>query len=224
MIQGGRFERQAGSHFNPYVYDDIKTVADHVHWAGNKGPHAGNARSAAAGGGHAHAGLLIYQEDTWSTEYRGKIFMNNIHGARINMDIPERAGSGFVGHHGADFINFNDQWSQILNLQSGPDGAVYMIDWYDKNQCHHNDPNGHDRTNGRIFKIGYSGPSRSRIAVPRDLAKESDESLLMDQLQLANEHAKDNWLARHARRLLQERAASGRLKIDVQQKIAEFRK
>ena len=28
-----------------------------------------------------------------------------------------------------------------------------MIDWYDKNQCHHNDVNGHDRTNGRIFKV-----------------------------------------------------------------------
>ncbi len=37
MVQGGRFTRQAGSHFNPYVYDDIKTIADHVHWAGNKG-------------------------------------------------------------------------------------------------------------------------------------------------------------------------------------------
>jgi len=59
VIQGARYHRQAGSHFNPYVYDDIKTIADHVHWAGNKGPHAGNARSASAGGGHAHAGLLF---------------------------------------------------------------------------------------------------------------------------------------------------------------------
>ena len=46
MVQGGRFTRQAGSHFNPHVYDDITTIADHVHWVGNKGPHAANARSA----------------------------------------------------------------------------------------------------------------------------------------------------------------------------------
>jgi hypothetical protein len=84
--------------------------------------------------------------------------MNNIHGQRINMDVPVREGSGFVGKHGADFINFNDRWSQVLNLLTGPDGSVFMIDWYDKNQCHHNDVNGHDRSNGRIFKISYGEP------------------------------------------------------------------
>jgi putative membrane-bound dehydrogenase-like protein len=198
MIQGGRFERQAGSHFNPYVYDDIKTFADHVHWVGNKGPHAGNSRSAAAGGGHAHAGMLIYQEDNWPEQYRGKLFMNNIHGACINMDIPERQGSGFVGHHGPNFIDFNDSWSQIINLEAGPDGAVYMIDWYDKNQCHHTDPNGHDRTNGRIFKVAY-GDTRW---APVDLQKKTDGELI----NVAIQHG--GWGSRHARRILQERAAS----------------
>ena len=53
--------------------------------------------------------------------------MNNIHGACINMDVPERQGSGFVGHHGPNLIDFNDSWSQIINLEAGPDGAVYMI-------------------------------------------------------------------------------------------------
>ena len=71
MIQGGRYTRQAGSHFNPYVYDDITTIADHVHWVGKQGPHAGNSRSAAAGGGHAHAGLLVYQGTNWPAESRG---------------------------------------------------------------------------------------------------------------------------------------------------------
>lgn len=199
MIQGGRFQRQAGSHFNPYIYDDIKTFADHVHWVGNKGPHAGNSRSAAAGGGHAHAGMLIYQEDNWPEQYRGKLFMNNIHGACINMDIPERQGSGFVGHHAPNFIDFNDSWSQIINLEAGPDGAVYMIDWYDKNQCHHTDPNGHDRTNGRIFKIAYG---QTKWA-PVDLQKNSDDQLIA--LAVNN----GGWASRHARRILQERAAGG---------------
>jgi len=200
MIQGGRFERQAGSHFNPYIYDDIKTFADHVHWVGNKGPHAGNSRSAAAGGGHAHAGMLIYQEASWPEQYRGKLFMNNIHGACINMDIPERQGSGFVGHHAPNFIDFNDSWSQIINLEAGPDGAVYMIDWYDKNQCHHTDPNGHDRTNGRIFKIAYGASSK-----PYDLSAWDNDHLVLALL------LKSAWPARHARRVLQERAARGHL-------------
>ena len=196
MIQGGRFQRQAGSHFNPYIYDDIKTFADHVHWVGNKGPHAANARSAAAGGGHAHAGMMIYQEENWPEQFRGKLFMNNIHGACINMDVPERKGSGFVGHHAPNLIDFNDSWSQIINLEAGPDGAVYMIDWYDKNQCHHTDPNGHDRTNGRIFRVAYGDLKVS----PVDLTKKSNSELIDLAIR------KGDWASRHARRLLQERA------------------
>ena len=79
MIQGGRYVRQGGKHFNPYIYDDIKTIADHAHYLGNRGPHAGNFRSAAAGGGHAHAGAMIYLGgNNWPKEYRNNIFMNNI--------------------------------------------------------------------------------------------------------------------------------------------------
>jgi putative membrane-bound dehydrogenase-like protein len=200
MIQAGRFERQAGSHFNPYVYNDIKTIADHVHWVGNQGPHAANARSGAAGGGHAHAGLLVYQGDNWPDQFRGKVFMNNIHGACINEDVLERQGSGFVGHHAPNLINFNDSWSQIINLETGPDGAVYMIDWYDKNQCHHTDPNGHDRTNGRIFKIAHGKTNWQ----PDDLQKKPDEELIDLAIN------RGDWFGRHARRILQERAVSDR--------------
>ena len=220
MIQGGRYHRQGGEHFTvgpdetarnekhreknsrkpifPYVYEDIKTVADHVHYAGDKGPHAGNARSGAVGGGHAHAGLMVYQGEQWPEEFHGKIFMNNIHGARINMDSPERAGSGFTGHHGKDFINFNDKWSQVLHLQQGPDGSVYMIDWYDKNECHHNDPNGHDRANGRIFRISY-GDTKS---APVDFSKRTTEDLIRMAIN------RNDWSGRHSRRILQERVQS----------------
>lgn len=209
MVQGGHFQRQAGSDFNPFVYDDIKTIADHVHWAGDRGPHAGNGRSAAAGGGHAHAGLLVYQGDNFPPEWRGKVYMNNIHGACINEDVLERKGSGFVGHHAPNFINFNDTWSQIINLETGPEGAVYMIDWYDKNQCHHNDPKGHDKTNGRIFRISYGDPKFERV----DLQKKSDDELI----QLAiNDH---DWFSRHARRILQERAAYGDHPKEIQTKV-----
>jgi hypothetical protein len=44
VVQGARYERQAGPHFNPYTYDDIKTIADHRPLPGAN-PHAGNGRS-----------------------------------------------------------------------------------------------------------------------------------------------------------------------------------
>ncbi len=222
MIQGGRYQRQGGQHYsitreeteanakyqspgqwyqNPFIYDDIKTIADHFHYTGNKGPHAANGRSDTAGGGHAHAGLMVYLGGSFPEKYRGALFMNNIHGQRLNMDVVERKGSGFVGHHGADFVNFNDSWSQVLNMLYDQDGAVYILDWYDKNQCHHNNVAGHDRSNGRIFKLAYGSGKTTRV----DLAKKTDEELV--QLQLS----KNDYYVRHARRILQERAASGRL-------------
>jgi putative membrane-bound dehydrogenase-like protein len=197
MIQGGRYERQGGQHFNPYTYDDIKTIADHRHYLGAN-PHGGNGRSDSAGGGHAHSGAMIYQGGSWPAEYQGSLFMNNIHGARINRDVLEPSGSGFVGSHAPDFLLANDLWSQIISIKYGPDGSVFMIDWYDKNQCHHNDVNGHDRTNGRIFKVSF-GETKT---VGQDLQKLSNHELVQMQT-FPNE-----WHARHARRILQERGVS----------------
>lgn len=205
IIQGARYQRQAGQHFNPHIYEDIQQVGDHVHWAGNKGPHAANDRSDAAGGGHAHAGLMIYEGGSFPEEYRGKIFMNNIHGQRLNMDIPERRGSGFVGRHGKDFVNFNDRWSQVLNMIYDQDGSVYIIDWYDKNQCHHGNEGGHDRSNGRVFKLIYGDAKVTKI----DLQKESSAKLV-EYLGHKNE-----FYARHARRILQERGARGEVKEET---------
>jgi putative membrane-bound dehydrogenase-like protein len=209
MIQGGRYERQGGEHFNKYTYDDIKTIADHRHYVGAN-PHGGNNRSDEAGGGHAHAGAMIYQGGTWPDEYRGKIFMNNIHGQRINMDVLNPKGSGFVASHGPDFLMTNDLWSQILYLRYGPDGNVYMIDWYDANACHHGNEAGHDRSNGRVFKIVYEdgkdNPYARRLSgLP--LAQIGD----VDLANMVEE--KNEWFVRTARRLLQERA----MKRDIQE-------
>ena len=95
--------------------------------------------------------------------------MNNIHGSRTNTDRLQRKGSGYTASHGPDFLMANDSWSQMLNFRYGPDGAVYAIDWYDKNQCHSSNPDLHQKTLGRIFKISnverQVGPGRSAEAV-----------------------------------------------------------
>ncbi|MFO0948173.1 MAG: PVC-type heme-binding CxxCH protein [Planctomycetota bacterium] len=195
VIPEARYHRQAGAHFNPFTYDDIKTIAVHRHWIG-PAPHAGNNRSAAAGGGHAHAGAMIYLGAAWPKQYHNQIFMNNIHGARINEDLLAARGSGYVGNRAPDLVEMNDQWSQIIALRYGPDGQVYMIDWYDANQCHLTDPAKHDRTNGRIFKVSHGS---IQPVGKLNLAKLPDDDLVKLQL-----HAND-WYVRQARRILQER-------------------
>jgi putative membrane-bound dehydrogenase-like protein len=195
IIQGARYHRQAGNHFNPYIYEDIKTIADHVHWVGDRGPHAGNFRSGAKGGGHAHAGAMIYLGDSWPEKYRNNIFMNNINGSRVNVDQLKRNGSGYTALHDDDFLMINDSWSQWLNIRYGPGGSAYAIDWYDKNQCHSNNPDVHNKTMGRIFKISYEKDKWVQV----DLSQSSDLELVDLQL-----HQND-WYVRQARQLLQKR-------------------
>jgi putative membrane-bound dehydrogenase-like protein len=211
MVQGGRFQRQAGSHFNPYTYADIPTIADHLHWQGAN-PWAGNDRSDVMGGGHAHAGLMVYQGDAWPERYRGKVFMGNIHGRRLNMDVLKAKGSGFVASHGPDFLLANDAWARFINMRCGPDGNLFVIDWYDKQACHRPEPEVWDRDNGRVYKVCYRGSK----AVTVDLRKKDDHELV--EL-LRHENV---WYARHAQRLLQERAAAKTLAADVPEALAKM--
>ena len=194
VIQGARYERQAGSHFNPYTYEDVKTIADHRHYVGAT-PHAGNGKSSDAGGGHAHSGAMIYQGGAWPDQFAGSLFMNNIHGARLNRDTLEPKGSGFVGRHAPDFLMANDSWSQIISMKYGPDGQVYFIDWYDRQQCHHKGVDIHDRSNGRIFKLSHGTPRPAR----GDMQKLPNARLIgfMD--------TSNAWYVGHALRIFHER-------------------
>ncbi|MEM9657277.1 MAG: PVC-type heme-binding CxxCH protein, partial [Planctomycetota bacterium] len=211
MIQGARYHRQAGRHFNPHTYDDIKTIADHLHYLGAT-PHSGNDRSDQAGGGHAHAGAMIYLGDAWPPHYRGQIFMNNIHGQRLNVERLKPQGSGFVGSHEPDFLLTRDRASQMLNFRYGPDGNVYVIDWYDMQACHDRTIEQHDRSNGRIYKVVYGDPSPPRI----DIVSLDDRQLVGLCLE------RNDWYVRHARRILQERSQNKRIDEAALERMVEL--
>ena len=131
VIPGGIYQRQGGQHINPYVYSDIQTIADHRH------------RS-------AHGGARVYQSDAFPPSQAGRIFMANIHEHAVLSDVLERKGSGFVAHHGDDFLMANNAHWIGFSLEIGPDGALYVLDWHDGDIC------GQDmlhKETGRIFRI-----------------------------------------------------------------------
>lgn len=178
---GSYTDRMFGAHLNPHVYETIKQTADHYHFdIGNekwsdirKGV---TAKTQHLGGGHAHVGCVIYNGGTWPAEYAGKLFTANLHGNRINMDILEREGCGFVAKHGKDFMQCKDTWFRGIELSTGPDGNVFVIDWSDSGECH--DSDGIHRTSGRIYKISYEGPGKGKATWQRFAGRVPEEPKL----------------------------------------------
>jgi putative membrane-bound dehydrogenase-like protein len=196
LIQGAHYEPSRERPSSRYAYRRVETIADHLHFGSTKGLGLGNDEF---GGGAAHSGILVYLGDNWPERYRGSIFMSNLHGHRINNDLPRRVGSGFTASHGPDFLLSGDRMFLGLLLQTGPDGSVFLSDWYDRGECHTRD--NPDRETGRIYKISYGTPAPAHP----DLARQSNEELVKLQLH------RNDWYVAHARRLLQERAARGPL-------------
>ena len=202
VVPGAHYKRMFGEDFNPNLYQLMDSCSDHLHWAGSDWTKSrgGQGEHDALGGGHSHAGAMVYLGDNWPDEYRDTIMMGNIHGNRLLYDRLERKGSGYVGRHGQSFLMANDSWFRPISVHYGPDGGVFVSDWNDLGECHDND--GVYRSSGRIYKITYGTAKRTGEIT---LARLSDEELVKLQLH------KNDWFVRHARRLLQERAAAGKL-------------
>jgi putative membrane-bound dehydrogenase-like protein len=147
----------------------------------------------------AHGGARFYLADAFPQQYRNRLFMCNIHEHAVLTDIMEPKGSSFIGKHGDDFMPTNDLAWVGFSVEIGPEGGVYILDWHDQDVCGNavKFPN-----SGRVYRIMTKGSKRFARPNLRDM---SDAELVKLQM-----HAND-WYVRHARTLLQSRAASGKL-------------
>ncbi|QDU94719.1 PVC-type heme-binding CxxCH protein [Lignipirellula cremea] len=211
-IQGAHYEPWRNRPSSQYAYERVPTIADHLHWVGEKplDSATGAPEQLALGGGHAHCGTMVYLGDNWPDRYRNTVMMGNIHGHRINNDFLQRNGSTYTATHGPDVMIAADPWFKAVTLQYGPDGAVYVSDWSDTGECH--DYKNTQRQTGRIFKMSYGGFDAVRV----DMAGLSNDELVARQLH------KNDWHVRHARRVLQERSAAGDDMTAVHQQLRQM--
>ncbi len=73
--------------------------------------------------------------------------------SRINRDRLEWRGSTSVGHEMPDFLSTDDPWFRPVDMQLGPDGALWVADFYNRIIGHYEVPllhPGRDRERGRI--------------------------------------------------------------------------
>lgn len=200
LIPGAHFTRPFVLDPNHRTYELIDFHADHWHFdTGQSWTRSRNGTANSYGGGHAHSGTMIYQADNWPEIYRDRLFTLNFHGRRANQEILRRNGSGYVASHAQDLLLAKDPWFRGMELGSGPDGAVFVLDWSDAGECHEH--TGVHRTSGRIFKI-----RNAENTVPKKTTDLTTWSLS----ELVNVHAGNNdWYTRQARLELARRRLAG---------------
>jgi putative heme-binding domain-containing protein len=118
---------------------------------------------------HSHgttaiAGMVHYDAEDFPPEYRANTFIGNVMTCRINRDSFTEHGSTRVAKEEADFLVSDDPWFRPVDLQLGPDGGIYVADFYNRIIGHYEVPLDHpgrDRERGRIWRIAYVGQTPS---------------------------------------------------------------
>lgn len=190
MAPGGIYVRQGGVPENPYSYELLPSIVDHKHYMA------------------AYCGICIYQGDMFPDEYRGHVFMGNIHQNAVNHDRLIPNGSSFKAVAEKDFLTTSDGWFRPVSEQVGPDGALWIADWYDKYPCYQNaqaDPEGVDRERGRIWRVVFN---KDVTGLASDIGSRPEKDMDLESLESADlvkmlEHP-NVWQRKTAQRLLNE--------------------
>ena len=209
LVETGYYHRQGGP-YPPYTWK-IGSIVKHKHQKA------------------AYCGLVWFDSDAYPPEYREKLYMGNIHGGAINCDMLEKDGSTYFARpalsptvpgpnrpgpkhpgtaagvgEGSNFLVANDAWFMPVSQKVGPDGCLYILDWYDRYHCYQDanrDPAGIDRLKGRLYRVVYG---EYKPAGTIDLTKENGEKLI-GRLDSNNVFIRET-----AQRMLTERLAAGK--------------
>ncbi len=181
LVETGYYIRQGGP-YPPFTWP-MGSIVEHEHQKA------------------AYCGIHYFDSPAYPPEYRDRLYMGNIHGNCINVDLLERNGSTYRSKPAPDFLSANDSWFMPVAQKTGPDGCLYVLDWYDRYHCYQDanrDPVGIDRLKGRLYRVRYGDTARK---VGFDLAAKPDDELV-GQLSSPNVYDRDI-----AQRLLTERAS-----------------
>jgi len=166
------------------------------------------------GGYTAAAGHAVYTARTWPREYWNRTaFVNGPTGHLVGTFVLSRNGSDFTSRSPFNLLASDDEWTAPIMAEVGPDGHVWVIDWYNYIVQHNPTPRGfktgkgaayetdlRDKKHGRIYRVVYTKARRPRPAGSRFTLKNATPQKLVATLK----HPNMVW-RKHAQRLLVER-------------------
>ncbi|GAB3938028.1 PVC-type heme-binding CxxCH protein [Larkinella terrae] len=127
-------------------------------------------------GSTAIAGLVYYTGLQFPEEYRHSFFNGDVVTCQINRNTVSFKGSTPVSKREADFLRSDDPWFRPVDIKVGPDGALYIADFYNRIIGHYEvslSHPGRDRISGRIWKITYTGKKPHENLPVKDWSKAS---------------------------------------------------
>ena len=188
-VQGAYYVKGFGKHgplHNPHTFGYFQPVKHHGYT-----------------GDSLTGGFVLYQGGAFPPRFNGNCIAPNTRHSAMRWSTLELRGSTFQTRAAGDFITTPDIWFRPVDSTVGPDGALYVADWYDYSISHSSPKNRSkwyqpSRGDGRVWRVA---PEEVAPTEPGslDLASLSSRQLI----ELLS-HSND-WYARQARRLLAER-------------------
>ncbi len=125
-------------------------------------------------GSTAIAALALGSDTNFPAEYADTTFDGNVMTSRINRNVLQRTGSSVRAVEQPDFMSSSDPWFRPVDIVAGPDGALYVADFYNRIIGHYEVPlmhPGRDRFRGRIWRVTYANAPRTFTGYGPDLSK-----------------------------------------------------
>jgi putative heme-binding domain-containing protein len=167
--------------------------------------------------------FVFYEADVFPARYRGLLFgvaplLNHV---VMSERLPD--GSSFRTRDVGLAVSSSDPWFRPVDIKLGPDGALYIADWYDRQVNHYRNHEGQiDPASGRIYRLSAKGNHPPRKT--EDLAA-LDSTQLVDRLADSNKWTrqtvlrligdrKDAAIAPALKRRLQDKNVPGQLALE----------
>lgn len=144
----------------------------------------------------ALCGIAYYGDTKFPKEFQRNFFIGDAVSSRVHRYTWENKGSSPVGKSEVDLIKSEDPWFRPVNVKLGPDGAIYVADFYNAIIGHYEVPLGHpkrDKQRGRIWRITYKGEhndvSDLTVAKLEELINAFDQDNIVTRMAAADQIA-----------------------------------
>ena len=181
--------------------EGINHVVPGGYYLTSQGPHAGRVLHGMNPGSPKYCGLEIISGRHFPDDWQGDLITCDFRGHRVCRFKLKEDGSTFASHEMTEVIKSNHPAFRPIDVKMGPDGALYIADWYNPiiqhGEVDFRDPR-RDHTHGRIWRVTAKG--RDLVKPPKLVDATVPE--LLEALK-----APEQWTRQQAKRVLKERSA-----------------